>query len=513
MNKTTNPQRISNTASPSTSQSTSPSKNPSSTPAATKAPPRYKLTKIVATVSDMRCDPKFILDLYNAGMNVVRLNTAHQTPEGTLTTIRNVRSVSDQIPLMLDTKGPEVRTRPSAEPIAVKVGDRVTIRGSEKESVGMDINVNYDKFTVDVPVGAQILINDGEIAMSVVEKTNDSLICVIENDGAIKGKKTINVPGYALKQPTLSKKDMEYIDFAVTHDLDFIAHSFVRNKEDVLTLQAELDKRKSAIKIIAKIENQEGVDNIDEILDHVYGIMVARGDLGVEIPAAQVPMIQKTLIKKCIARSKQVIVATHMLESMIKNPRPTRAEVSDVANAILDGTSAIMLSGETAYGDYPIEAVRTMSAIAQELEAKKVGYDSDAVDYHTQPQTMIMSRAAIDAAVSLDVKGIVVPTQGGTSARVLSSFRSNKHIYAKCYDKRVMRELALSYGVHTAHFDSGFKTMDELVSAGLSQLVSAGKLEFEDLVVIVARTPGFAPQMPNFLEVNTVNNCIKRGKK
>jgi len=482
----------------------------------TKAPHRYKLTKIVATVSDMRCDQKFISDLYNAGMNVVRLNTAHQTPDGTLTTIQNVRAVSDQIPLMLDTKGPEVRTRQSAEPLSVKVGDIITIRGSESDdaqSVDKDICVNYDNFHVDVPVGAHVLIEEGKMSLLVTEKKVDRLICVAQTAGVIKGKKQVNVPGFALKQPTLSKKDIAYIDFAITHDLDFIAHSFVRNKQDVLTLQAELDKRKSPIKIIAKIENQEGVDNIDEILDYAYGIMIARGDLGVEIPAAQVPMVQKMLIKKCIARSKPVIVATHMLESMIKNPNPTRAEVSDVANAILDGAGAIMLSGETAYGDYPLEAVRTMSEIAQELESKKTGYQTDAVDSHVAPQTMIMSRAAIDTAVSLDVQGIVVPTHGGASARVLSSFRTNKHIYAKCFDKRVMRELALIYGVHTAHFENGFKTMDELISVGLSQLVAAQKLAADDLVVIIARTPGFEPQMPNFLEVNTVSNCIKRGTK
>jgi pyruvate kinase len=472
---------------------------------------RHKLTKIVATVSDMRCDKEFIQHLYMAGMNVIRLNTAHQTPEGTLRTIENVRAVSDQIPLMLDTKGPEVRTRPCVEPLAVKRGDVITIKGSEEDSHGTTIHVTYEHFARDVAVGAHILINDGELGFRVLEKNETELKCFVENDGVIKGKKTINVPGQPLKQPTLSKKDMEYIDFAVKHELDFIAHSFVRNKEDVLTLQKELDARNSSIKIIAKIENQEGVDNIDEILDHVYGIMVARGDLGVEIPAAEVPLVQKMLIRKCNERAKPVIVATHMLESMIKNPRPTRAEVSDVANAILDGTSAIMLSGETAYGDYPIEAVQTMSLIAQELEGKKQGYNEQI--NRPNSQTLIMSQAAIQAALALNVKGIVVPTHSGTSARVLSSFGTNKHIYAKCYDKKVMRVLALSYGVHTAYFENGFTTMDELISTGLSQLVEAKKLQFEDTVVIIAKTPGFEPNMPNFLEVNTVANCVRRGKK
>ncbi|HLP79186.1 MAG TPA: pyruvate kinase [Acidobacteriota bacterium] len=474
---------------------------------------RKKLTKIVCTVSDMRCDPVFIKDLFESGMDVVRLNTAHQTPEGTLVTIKNVRQVSERIPLMLDTKGPEVRTRPSAEPHTVKIGDIITIRGDEKDSVGANINVNYNNFAKDIPVGARVLIEEGKIVLLVKEKKDDSLICVSETNGAIKAKKQVNVPGVKLNQPTLSKKDMEYIEFACQHDLDFIAHSFVRNKQDVLTLQAELDKRNSKIKIIAKIENQEGIDNIDEILDHVYGVMVARGDLGVEVPAAQVPMVQKMLIKKCIKRAKPVIVATHMLESMIKNASPTRAEVSDVANAILDGTSALMLSGETAYGDFPLEAVRTMASISKELEYKKSDLKFGDLEYISDDQTTIMAKSAIAAAVSLNAAGIVVPTLTGNAARILSSFRSKKRIFAKCYDKRVMRELALSYGVSVSFFENGHKTMDHLVADGLSQLIEAQKLVPEDLVVIFGRTPGHQPTHANFLEVSTVKECLLRGKK
>jgi pyruvate kinase len=329
----------------------------------------FKKTKIVATISDLNCDTKLIRDLKNAGMDVVRLNTAHQTHDDTLKVVNNVRKVSEQIALLLDTKGPEIRTTEASENIPVAFGDRVTIKGNAEKITTRDcVFVNYKGFVKDVPVGSRILIDDGEIELIVVDKIKSELICEATNNGIISGKKSVNIPSVHVKLPTLSQKDINYIHFAIDNKLDFIAHSFVRNKNDALAVQRILDERGSDIKIIAKIENQDGVDNIDEILDHVYGIMIARGDLAVEIPQERIPVVQKMIINKCIARRKPVITATQMLHSMIHNPRPTRAEISDVANAVYDGTDAIMLSGETAYGDYPVGAVETMSNIAQEIE-------------------------------------------------------------------------------------------------------------------------------------------------
>ncbi len=331
-----------------------------------------KQTKIVATISDRKCDVEFIKDLFDAGMNVVRINTAHQTPEDSLKVINNVRKVSDRIPILIDTKGPEIRTTLVKGDLFLKKGDKIAFKG-EADAITTQkcIYVSYRNFVKEVPVGGDILIDDGELSFKVIDKKDNVLICEIMNDGWLGSRKSINVPGTEISLPSLTSRDVNYIQFAIDNDLSFIAHSFVRSKEDVIDIQKILDKKKSTLKIIAKIENKQGVDNIDEILDHAYGVMIARGDLGIEIPAEQIPTVQKKLIKKCVARRKPVIVATQMLHTMTEHPRPTRAEVSDVANAIFDGTDAVMLSGETAYGKYPLEAVKTMSRIAKQVEKNK----------------------------------------------------------------------------------------------------------------------------------------------
>lgn len=311
-------------------------------------------TKIVATISSKNCSVPFIKGLFEAGMNVVRLNTAHMNHDDALEVIRNTRAVSDTIGILLDTKGPEIRTCLTDSPLTVKCDDTIFVKGAPDESSRDNIIcVSHSDFVEDVPVGSSILIDDGLIALAVIDKDANFLKCTVENDGTISSRKSINIPSVHVQLPALSEKDKGFIRFAADHDLDFIAHSFVRNKGDVLAVQSLLDAKKSSIKIIAKIENAEGVDNLSEILDHVYGIMIARGDLAVEIPTEQIPLTQKRIIKECIERRKPVIVATQMLHSMIESPRPTRAEVSDVANACLDHADALMLSGETANGKYP----------------------------------------------------------------------------------------------------------------------------------------------------------------
>jgi pyruvate kinase len=298
-----------------------------------------KLTKIVATISDMNCDQDFLRKLYDAGMNVVRLNTAHQDHKDTLKVVENVRKVSNKIALLLDTKGPEIRTTKAEERIPVKSRQLIHMKGDpDGLSTPEMICVNYSNFVEDIPDGSIILIDDGDIELEVVSHEGDCIVCEVKNEGYIKGKKSVNIPSVHITLPTLSDKDIGYIHFAVEHDLDFIAHSFVRNKEDVMA---------------------------------VHGVMIARGDLAIEVPRERIPMIQKQIIRKCMERRKVVITATQMLHSMIESPRPTRAEVSDIATAIYDGTDALMLSGETAYGKYPLESVKMMTKVAKEVEQNK----------------------------------------------------------------------------------------------------------------------------------------------
>jgi pyruvate kinase len=291
-----------------------------------------KKTKIIATVSDKRCDVDFIRQLWENGMNVVRMNSAHLSDEGFLSIINNVRAVSPEIGILMDTKGPEVRTtaiegETGNEKIQIKSGDIIKIAGdAAKKSKPGEIYVTYPDFVKDVKVGDHILFDDGEIDVMVLSKNDTCLTCEAQNEGELGSRKSVNVPGVRINLPSLTERDKHNILFAIENDVDFIAHSFVRSKQDVLDIQQILDEHDSPIKIIAKIENQEGVDNIDEILEAAYGVMIARGDLGIEVPQEKIPGIQRVLIRKCVVARKPVIVATQMLHSMIKNPRPTRAE-------------------------------------------------------------------------------------------------------------------------------------------------------------------------------------------
>ena len=333
-----------------------------------------KQTKIVATISDQHCEVDFIRELFEAGMNVVRMNTAHAGHESLEKVIANVRTVSNRIAILMDTKGPEVRTTPLAsDPIPFKVGDKVKVAGNPEQPTTCEcISVSYSRFVNDVNVGGHILIDDGDLELIVTEKDDNYLYCEVQNEAIVGNRKSVNVPGVRINLPSLTEKDRNNILYAIEKNIDFIAHSFVRNKQDVLAIKAILDGHHSDIRIIAKIENEEGVDNIDEILEVADGIMVARGDLGIEVAQERIPGIQRLLIRKCILAKKPVIVATQMLHTMINNPRPTRAEVTDIANAIYYRTDALMLSGETAYGKYPVEAVKTMTKIAAQAEKDKL---------------------------------------------------------------------------------------------------------------------------------------------
>jgi pyruvate kinase len=468
-----------------------------------------KHTKIVATISDRKCDVEFIRELFEAGMNVVRLNTAHQGFEDSLKVIENVRKVSDRIPILVDTKGPEIRTTRTISDIFLKQGDKIKFKGApEENSTNECICASYPKLVDEVPVGSKILIDDGELAFKVLSKTKDTLECEILNDGELGSRKSINIPGVAVALPSLTSKDIEYIKFAIDQNVAFIAHSFVRNKQDVLDIQEILDQYGSDVRIIAKIENQQGVDNIDEILDHAYGIMVARGDLGIEIPAEKIPAIQKRLVKKCIERRKPVIVATQMLYTMIHNPRPTRAEVSDVANAIFEGTDAIMLSGETAFGKYPVEAVKTMTRIAQEVEKIKRNYKEPSDKSVHNKISGHLAKAAIEATSKLPIKCIVADSMTGRTIRNLSAFRGKLPVLAICYDKKLMRVLSLSYGVLT-YFVNKKNSTDEFYQILTDILLKEEAIKKEDLIVVLAGN--FGPHGgASFIEISTIENLASR---
>ncbi len=407
-----------------------------------------KKTKIVATISDKKCDVAFIKELFDNGMNVVRLNTAHQTHEDALKVITNVRKVSEKIAILLDTKGPEIRTNNMKEDKIVKRGDIVMFRGDvNKESFGDCICVSYKNFVNDIEVGSKILIDDGVLELKAIDIKGDSLVCEVQNDGKIQGRKSVNIPSAYIKLPALTKKDMDFIYFAAEQNLDFIAHSFVRKADDVIAVQSILDAMGSPIKIIAKIENQEGVENIDSILNHAYGIMVARGDLAIEISEQKLPIVQRKLVDKCVSARKPVIVATQMLHTMIENPRPTRAEVNDVATAVYQGADAVMLSGETAYGKFPVESVKMMSSICKEVEEIIPKMRDMETKVLSTNKAAFMVKAAVEATVSLPISSIIADTYSGNTVLGLAAYRASVPVYAQCYIPHIMRVLALSFGV------------------------------------------------------------------
>ncbi len=471
---------------------------------------KKKLTKIVTTISDIRCDVEFIRKLHEAGMNVVRCNTAHMDHEGIGRIVKNTREVSDKIAILVDTKGPEVRTTTCDQPIVFEAGKKIIVKSDPQlHSTSEVLSVSYAGFVSDLSEGKQILIDDGDVSLHVDEKHADHLVCTIENSGRIEdGRKSVNVPGVSINLPSLTEKDKGFVLWAIENKLDFIAHSFVRSAKDVKEIQDILDAHNSPIKIIAKIENEEGVRNIDEIIDCVYGVMVARGDLGIEVPIERIPFIQRMLIRKCIEAKKPVIVATQMLHTMIKNPRPTRAEVTDIANAIYHRTDAIMLSGETTYGKYPVEAVQTMAKIAGVSEDAKDSRNDIPVPSAKGEITTCLAEAAVSATKELPIKALITDSFTGKTARYLAAFRSNIPVYSLAYEPRVARELALSFGVFAEVVEEG-KNKSEILRRTVEKLMKEGELEASDLVAYIGGSFGIGGGT-SFLEIVSVENLLKK---
>lgn len=450
-----------------------------------------KKTKIVCSISDRRCDEDFLRKLFFSGMNVVRMNTAHASEEGMKTIIRNVRAVSPHLAIMIDTKGPEIRTTSVDKPLSYRTGEMVNIYGRPGvDSTHDNVNVSYADIAKDVKVGDDILFDDGTLDMKVVGNDGTVLVARVENDGELGSHKSVNIPGEHIDLPAITDKDHANILFAIEQNIDFIAHSFVRNASDVKAVQDILDEHGSDIKIISKIENQEGVNNIDEIIEASYGIMIARGDLGIEVPIEEIPGIQRMIISKCVKSKKPVIVATQMLHSMINNPRPTRAEVTDIANAIYSYTDALMLSGETASGKYPVEAVQTMARIAEQAEADHVWDEFvTPLPRKCESQREFLAFSAIESTRQLGVKGIITDSETGQTARHLSAFRGPTPILAICYKEKTQRLLNLSFGVLPIYQKEHTKS-EYLFTAAIRMLRQKGYITNEDKIAYLSGSFG-----------------------
>lgn len=479
-----------------------------------------KHTKIVATISDKRCEVPFIKSLFDEGMNVVRLNSAHLDEEGFLKIINNVRQVSNRIAILVDTKGPEIRTTVAHDPIVLKMGDKIKVAGNpEGISSNESIYVSFPGLANEMNIGDNILIDDGEIDLEVISKEGDYLMCEVQNDGVVGSRKSVNVPGVRINLPTITERDKKFIALSHKHNVDFIAHSFVRNEKDVLEVQTILDELNSPIKIIAKIENQEGVDKADQILNQAYGIMIARGDLGIEVPQEKIPAIQRDLIRKAIHHKKPVIVATQMLHSMIENPRPTRAEITDIANAIYYRTDAIMLSGETAYGKYPVEAVRTMTQVAKETEKTKLAENDIRVPYAYDDKevTGFLAKQAVKTAGRLGTEAIFTDSHTGRTARVLAAFRGKKPVFAMTTSERLARELALSYGVWAEYLPGvGIENTKESRRAyyteAIKKMLDSNMIELNDRVAYLGGSFGETGGT-TYLDISEVSKIIGAKEK
>ncbi|BFH64457.1 MULTISPECIES: pyruvate kinase [Paenibacillus] len=470
-------------------------------------------TKIVCTIGPSSESLENTKKLILAGMNVARLNFSHGDFEEHGNRIKNIRQAAKElgknVAILLDTKGPEIRTgKLAVEPIELVQDEYITLTTEEIEGDKNRISVTYKDLPGDVQVGSTILIDDGLIGLAVVGVEGTEIKCRIVNGGTIKSKKGVNVPGVAISLPGITEKDANDIVFGIEQDIDFIAASFVRKASDVQEIRDLLEKHNAGhIKIISKIENQQGVDNLDEILEASDGLMVARGDLGVEIPAEEVPLVQKRMIQKCNLAGKPVITATQMLDSMQRNPRPTRAEASDVANAIFDGTDAIMLSGETAAGKYPVESVLTMSRIAERAESD-LDYREIFLKQRIAQETTVteaISQSVAISALDLNAKAIITSTESGLTARVVSKYRPQAPIIAVTTKERTLRQLALSWGVTTVQGKTASST-DEMFEYSMKGSLETGLVQPGDLVVITAGVPLGQSGSTNLVKISQIPN-------
>lgn len=479
-----------------------------------------KKTKIVCTIGPASESVDMLVNLINAGMNVCRLNFSHGDYEEHGARIKNIREAvkitGKRVAILLDTKGPEIRTNDMENgAITMKIGDSVRISMTEVLGTNEKFSITYPELINDVNVGSHILLDDGLIDLEVTDIDRDAneIVTVVKNEGVLKNKKGVNVPGVSVNLPGITEKDANDIRFGIGQGIDFIAASFVRRASDVLEITKILEEENAThIQIIPKIENQEGIDNIDEILKVSDGLMVARGDMGVEIPTEDVPVVQKALIKKCNALGKPVITATQMLDSMQRNPRPTRAEANDVANAIYDGTDAVMLSGETAAGDYPLEAVQTMARIAVRTEETLVNQDSFALKLYSKTDvTEAIGQSVGHTARNLGIQTIVAATESGHTARMISKYRPKAHIVAITFSEQKARSLSLSWGVYATVADKPSST-DEMFNLASKVSQEEGYASEGDLIIITAGVPVGEKGTTNLMKIQMIGSKLVQGQ-
>jgi pyruvate kinase len=475
-------------------------------------------TKIVCTIGPASESEEMLIKLVNAGMNVARLNFSHGDHEEhkrRIDAIKKVRQMLQKpVAIMLDTKGPEVRLGRFREGSAeIKAGDQFTLTTEEILGDSTRCTMTYKDLPNEVSQGTRILIADGLMELSVLDKTDSEVICQVVNGGMLSDRKNMNIPGATSKLPAITERDIADLIFGIENEIDFVAASFIRTASDVLEIRKVLEENGgSYINIISKIENQEGVDNIDEILKVSDGLMVARGDLGVELAAEEIPLTQKMLIKKSNEAGKPVITATQMLDSMIRNPRPTRAEVTDIANSILDGTDAIMLSGETAAGKFPIEAVKTMATIAERTE-QDLDYGQKVSRIGHMGKITVanaISHASCTSAYELGAAAIITPTQSGSTPRMVSKFRPQAPIIAATFTERVRRKLCLSFGVYSVLIQT-INSTDDLIEQSVNEAIAKEYINNGDLVVITAGVPAGVAGTTNLIKVHIVGNIAARG--
>ena len=470
-------------------------------------------TKIVCTLGPATDGEGVLREMMLAGMNVARFNFSHGTHPEHKARLEQVKALRQELNLpvaaMLDTKGPEVRLKNFAGgSVTLQEGQEFTLTVEDVEGDATRCAVTYAELPQDVKAGDTILLDDGLVRLTVLSTTASAIRCRVENGGVMKDHKGVNVPGVSLSMPYMSQQDREDILFGMEEGFDFIAASFVRSAADVRELRKLLESRKSRIRIIAKIENQEGINNLTEILAAADGIMVARGDMGVEIDFTEIPAIQKNMIAQCVAAGKPVITATQMLDSMIENPRPTRAEITDVANAIYDGTSAIMLSGETAAGKYPVEAVRTMDAIARRTESSIDCSRAAVPPARTHLSvTAATAHAACTTAADIGADAILTVSQGGITAQMVSRFRPEATVVALLLDPQIRRQMALYWGLVPIMMERADNT-DEMVRSAIDTAERAGLVKHGDLVVVTAGVPVGVSGTTNMIRIEQVGGAL-----
>ena len=471
-------------------------------------------TKIICTLGPSTDKGDVLRDLIANGMNVARFNFSHGSYEEHGDRLAKLKALREElgkpVAALLDTKGPEIRLKEFKNGVEMlEAGQTFTLTTREVEGTKEICSVTYKDLPQDVQPGGTIMLDDGLIMLHIEQVTDTDIICTVLNSGKIKTKKGVNVPGVHLSMPYLSAKDREDIIFGVKNGFDFIAASFVRTAQDVYDIRNLLNEYDSNIRIIAKIENREGVNNIDSILSAADAVMVARGDLGVEIDFTELPGIQKDIIDRSFSFGKPIVTATQMLDSMMVNPRPTRAEISDVANAIYDGTSAIMLSGETAAGDYPVEALKTMSAIAERTENE----EHYRPQRHAEIQISVSdatAHAACLTAKDVNAAAIVTVSESGNTARLLSKYRPKQPIIACVMDEQVQRQLSLSWGITSLLMGPAHST-DELIEMSTALAEKNGYLHNGELTVVTAGVPVGVSGTTNMIKIHMVGNCLATG--